>query len=498
MELLETFQQPWAFRALLASMMVGVMCGVLGCFIVLRNMAMIGDALSHAILPGVVGAFVLVGYSTLGFFVGAVIAGLFTAFVITWIQQNVKTKNDAAIGIVFTAMFSIGVMGISGISRTGVHLDLKDFLFGNVLGVSDEDLYLTAAVTLFVLISIIFFYRYLFVTTFQPVIAETMGISVNKMHYFLMLMLSFAVVASLGTVGVILVVAMLITPASTALLLTDRLQWVLFISGIVGLLSAILGLLAAIVFNTTPGPAIAVTATTFYGLAALFAPKKGLLSRFIQRRQLQQKIQLEDILKWGVRKKTKGELTLKGLQTHLSFSNRQMSTHLKTLKDQGFLTYANNTIDFTEKGKEEAMRLVRAHRLWETYLVNEMGLSAEQIHEDAEKQEHLLTQEMLDEVDLALGFPEQDPHGSPIPSRQGFPDFSMNHLKVNQLAKIAIHQASDAIEAKLWELGLVPNASFKLERRTNGVIHILVDDKIVNVPEVLAKRVNVGEVIQEY
>ena len=495
MELLETFQQPWAFRALIASMMVGVMCGVLGCFIVLRNMAMIGDALSHAILPGVVGAFVLVGYSTIGFFVGAVIAGLLTAFIITWIQQNVKTKNDAAIGIVFTAMFSIGVMGISGISRTGVHLDLKDFLFGNVLGVSDEDLYLTAAVTVFVIASIIFFYRYLFVTTFQPVIAETMGISVNKMHYFLMLMLSFAVVASLGTVGVILVVAMLITPASTALLLTDRLQWVLVLSGIIGLLAAILGLILAIVFNTTPGPAIAVTATLFYGLAALFAPKKGLLSRFIQRQQLQRKIQQEDILKWGLRMKTKGELTLKGLQTHLSFSNNQMRQHLKTLKEQGYLNYNTTTLDFTEKGKEEAMRLVRAHRLWETYLVNEMGLSAEQIHEDAEKQEHLLTQEMLDEVDLALGFPEQDPHGSPIPIRQGFPDFSMNHLQIDQFAKIATQQVSDAIEAKLWELGLVPNASFKLESRNNGTLNILVEDKVVAVPVVLAKRVNVGEVL---
>ena len=113
MELLEILQQPWAFRALLASMMVGLMCGVLGCFIVLRNMAMIGDALSHAILPGVVIAFMIVGYSTLGFFIGSVIAGLITAFIITWIQTNVKTKNDAAIGIVFTFMFSIGVMAVS-------------------------------------------------------------------------------------------------------------------------------------------------------------------------------------------------------------------------------------------------------------------------------------------------------------------------------------------------------------------------------------------------
>ncbi|MEM9848410.1 MAG: metal ABC transporter permease, partial [Bacteroidota bacterium] len=198
--IIETLQQPWASRALLASCMVGIMCGVLGCFIVLRNMALIGDAIAHAILPGVVFAFMLVGQSALGFFTGAVVAGLFMAVGITWIQQKVSTKNDAAIGIVFTAMFAIGVIGISSINRKpGVHLDLKDFLFGNVLGVSDEDLYLTLAVLIYVLLSVFLFYRYLFATTFQPVIAKTMGISVQTIHYFLMLMLAFAVVASLRT-----------------------------------------------------------------------------------------------------------------------------------------------------------------------------------------------------------------------------------------------------------------------------------------------------------
>ena len=250
--------------------MVGIMCGALGAFIVLRNMSLIGDALAHAILPGIVVAFVLVGYSTIGFFVGSVIAGLLTAVGITWIQHNVKTKNDAAIGIVFTAMFSIGVMGISWISRNeGVHLDLKDFLFGNVLGVSNEDLYLTGIVAIYVIISLIVFYRYLFATTFQPIIAETMGISVKVIHYYLMLLLSFAVVASLRTVGVILVVAMLITPASTALLLTDRLNKVIPLAALIGLISAVLGLLLAIIFETTPGPAMAVTATALYLITCL-------------------------------------------------------------------------------------------------------------------------------------------------------------------------------------------------------------------------------------
>ncbi len=190
--------QPWAIRALVSSLLIGLTCGVLGSFIVLRNMSLIGDALSHSILPGIFVSFMFFGYSTIGFFVGSVIAGLITAVVITWIQQNISTKNDAAIGIVFTVMFSIGVIGISYISgKGGVHLDLQDFLFGDVLGVSNEDLILTALVAVYTIVSIVLFYRYLFITTFQPTIAQTMGISVSAIHYFLMLMLSFAVVAAL-------------------------------------------------------------------------------------------------------------------------------------------------------------------------------------------------------------------------------------------------------------------------------------------------------------
>lgn len=419
--LIEVFQEPWAIRALIASSMVGLMCGVLGCFIVLRNMALIGDALAHAILPGVVLAFVIVGYSTLSFFTGAVIAGLFTAIFITWIQHNVKTKNDAAIGIVFTAMFSLGVIGISWISRNeGVHLDLNDFLFGTILGVSDSDLYLTAGITVYVLLSVILFYRYLFITTFQPVIAETMGISVQTIHYFLMLLLSFAVVASLQTVGVILVVAMLITPASTALLLSDRLKSVLFISGIIGLLAAILGLVLSIVLDTTPGPAMAIVATLIYLTAVLVAPKKGLIVRMIQKNKLQQKIQLEDTLKqsWRILQKEQA-LTIENLLGRLGFGRSVLMRHVQKLKKEGMMILSGSgELSLTDTGMQRANKLVRAHRLWETYLVQQIGLTEEQIHEDAEKYEHLLTDDILDEVDKELGFPTKDPHGSPIPTKK--------------------------------------------------------------------------------
>lgn len=279
-------QEDYALRALAASAMVGILCGVLGCFLVLRNMALVGDALSHAILPGVVGGFWIMGHNVIGLFVGSVVAGLIAAVMITWIQRNVKTKEDAAIGIVFTAMFALGVVGISWITRQqGVHLDLKDFLFGNILGISDNDLILTLLVLVFTLICVITLYRYFFITTFGSVVANTLGISGSTMHYFLMLLLSFAVVASLQSVGVILVVAMLITPASTALLLTQRLKWMLVIAAVVGLVSAISGLILAIIWQTTPGPVMTLVATFLYILAVFFSPSKGIITNKIKKRR---------------------------------------------------------------------------------------------------------------------------------------------------------------------------------------------------------------------
>jgi len=488
------FEMQLAYRALATSAMVGLMCGILGCFIVLRNMALIGDALSHAVLPGVLVAFLIFGNTVLGIFTGAVLAGLVAAICITWLQHNVHTKNDAAIGIVFTAMFAIGVIGISRISKqeSGVHVpDLTDFLFGNVLSVSNDDFYLTFAIMIYVLLSIIVFYRYLFATTFQPVIAETMGVSTKVIHYYLMLLLSVAVVASLTTVGVILVVAMLITPAATALLLTDRLHWAIAISGVVGVLATVLGFLMSIIWNFPPGPTMTVVATFLYFLAALFAPKKGLVFRFFRKRKLQQKIQLEDTLKQALKLHERGNLSFPTLVEKLGIKQTKLRTHLRTLRKQGFVTTNKNEVALTSGGNEEATKLVRAHRLWETFLVQQMGLTEEQIHEDAEKYEHLLTEEILDEVDQTLGFPSTDPHGSPIPKKSGLPNFPLINLEVLQKAKIAQQQINEHITAQLWKLGLLPNTTFAIKKIDGDSIELEMDGKKIKVPKTLARQVNV-------
>lgn len=490
--LIEVFQHAYAIRALIASAMVGVMCGVLGCFIVLKNMSLIGDALSHAILPGVVVGFLVAGHSIMGFFTGSVIAGLLAAVLITWIQRNVKTQEDAAIGIVFTSMFAAGVMGISWLTRQeGVHLDLKDFLFGNVLGISDQDLWMTFLVLAFTLVCVVAFYRYFFITTFESVIAQTIGISTGTMHYFLMLLLSFAVVASLQSVGVILVVAMLITPASTAYLLTYKLKKMVWIAGLTGLISTTLGLLLAIIFETTPGPAMTVTATGLYLLAVFFSPKRGLVSRYMKKRNKQIKILREDILKQAVRQQEHEEINLARIGRKLGIPVTRVKRVARRMVRSGEFIRENGHLTLTNYGTEQGYALVRAHRLWETYLVQKMGLSLDQIHEDAEKYEHILTEELVEEVAHTLGNPQEDPHGSPIPQKKMDQFPTLASMTSDSTVIISQHQRNHLIRSKLWDAGLAPGSVLKVVNRQENFITIRTADSEKELPLTLAEQIRV-------
>ncbi len=491
MEALLILQEEWAFRALIASSLVGLMCGVIGSFMVLRNMSLIGDALSHAILPGIFVAFVLVGYSSVGFFIGTLLAALISAVGITWIQSNVKTKNDAAIGIIFTFMFSIGVIGISYLNnQQGVHLDLKDFLFGTILGVSDEDILITTIVTVYVIGSVVILFRYLFITTFQPTIAQTMGISTKLIHYFLMLLLSFAVVAALRTVGIILVVAMLITPSATALLLSNKLKYVVILSGILGLVSAIVGLIAAIALNTTPGPAMCVVATLFYFIAVFLSPSKGLIFKYLRNRKQDRTIEKEDIIKYLYKKKLIPADSIAAMTAQLGIKTGNIKKHIQVLKRDGLLLLSD-TIQLTAKGKSRGEKLVRAHRLWETYLVDKIGLDDQEIHEEAEKYEHLLTAELLDQLDLKLGYPTTDPHGSPIPTKRITAANPLLKLKPKSRARISENQINSEIESKLWELGLTAQSSIQMVDIDQSKVVIKLGTEQIELEATLAEMINV-------
>mgnify|MGYP003361725067 FL=1 len=256
--------------ALITAIMVGVMSGMIGSFIILRGMSMMGDAISHAVLPGVAVAYML-GINVM---IGASVFGILAAGLIGLVASKSKIKTDTSIGIVFSAFYALGFILISlAESSTNLH----HILFGNILAVSDTDMMTTTVVLGLVILFVVFFYKELLITSFDPTFAQTYGFRVQILHYALMLVLTLVTVSALQTVGIILVVAMLITPAATAFLWTDRLGVMLGLAATIGAVASIVGLYFSYTFNWASGPAIVLVTAVLFGISFVVSPKQALL-----------------------------------------------------------------------------------------------------------------------------------------------------------------------------------------------------------------------------
>ena len=271
--LIEPLTYAFMQRGLLAALIVGILCAVIGCYVVLRSMAFLGDAMAHAVLPGVALAYILERNLALG----ALVAAVVVALLIGTISRQGTVKEDTAIGILFAAALSLGVVLISSIRTYAV--DLSHILFGNVLGVSKADLWLTAVLGGVVLIVVFVCYKPFLVISFDPVLAATLRLPAEFLRNLMFVLLALTIVVSMQTVGVGLASAMLVTPAATAYLVTRRLPAMMAISAIVGCLSSILGLYASYYLNIASGAAIVLTATGFFFIAFLFSKDKGVLRR---------------------------------------------------------------------------------------------------------------------------------------------------------------------------------------------------------------------------
>ncbi len=264
-------------RGMAVAVLVGIACSVVGCYVVLRSMAFIGDAMAHSILPGVAIAYLLKG----SLLIGALAAAVAVALGIGFFSRKGRLKEDSAIGILFAAAFSLGVILISSI-RTYA-MDLSHILFGNVLGVNDRDLLLTVGLVVIVIATVYFFYKELLVVSFDPVLAATLRLPAERLRVVLLMVLALTVVVSLQSVGIGLVTAMLVTPGATAYLLTRRLPRMMALAALFGALSGIIGLYASYYLDVVSGAAIVLTSTAFFLLAFLFAPGRGLLVRRLKR-----------------------------------------------------------------------------------------------------------------------------------------------------------------------------------------------------------------------
>jgi manganese/iron transport system permease protein len=271
--LIEPLTYGFMQRGMLAGVLVGIVCAVVGTYVVLRGMAFLGDALAHAVLPGVAVAFMLKG----DLLVGALVAAVCVALGIGFFSRQGAVREDTAIGIMFAAALALGVALISTVRTYSI--DLTHILFGDVLGVSRFDLILIGVLGMAVLLTVVILYRQFLVVAFDPVLAATLRLPAELLRNVLLVLIALTVVVSLQTVGVGLVSAMLITPAATAYLLTRRLLPMMLLAAAIGAISSVLGLYLSFYANIVSGAAIVLTATVIFFIAFLLNPRRGLLRR---------------------------------------------------------------------------------------------------------------------------------------------------------------------------------------------------------------------------
>lgn len=410
--LMETYFQ----KALIGGSIVAIVAGVVGCLVVLRRMAFLGDALSHAMIAGVAGGYLvmklLFGFEAHapGMLLGSLLAAIATVALISFVSRITRVKEDTAIGIMYTGIFALGVVAVS-VFRHYIHIDLMHFIMGDILGVADSDLWASAFVAVIVLTVMILFFRHFKLATFDPVMAASIGLPVLVIDYVLTTCVSLVVVSAVSMVGVILVVGLLITPAATAYLLSNRLERMMVLAAFFGVTSVIGGLYLCVWLDSSGGGAIMLFCTLQFLVVLVVAPKYGLFSRWIRMRNLVPQTVVEDVLTTILRhEKTTPVNTIRQYVDDTSRLNRA----LQQMVNDDLLNKTNEGYQLTDQGNKEAKKVLRAHRLWETYLET-IGTPEDQLHTTAHHLEHIREEGTVDYLDEKLGKPEKDPHGRSIP-----------------------------------------------------------------------------------
>jgi len=409
--LTETYFQ----KALIGGSIVAVVAAVVGCLVVLRRMAFLGDALSHAMIAGVAGGYLVMKLlfeleaHAPGMLLGSLIAAVATVALISFVSRISRVKEDTAIGIMYTGIFALGVVAVS-IFRHYIHIDLMHFIMGDILGVADTDLWVSAFVAAFVLTILILFFRHFQIATFDPIMAASIGLPVLFLDYVLTTCVSLVVVSAVSMVGVILVVGLLITPAATAYLLSDRLDRMMWLAALFGVTSVVGGLYLCVWLDSAGGGAIMLFCTLQFLVVLVVAPKYGLLARWLRLRNMIPQQQIEDVLTTVLRY---GKATpLQDISRYVE-QPKGLKKALEKMVQDGLLSESDAGYWLTGDGEKEAGKVLKAHRLWETYLES-IGTPQEQLHPTAHQLEHISDGNTVEYLDEKLGKPDLSPHGRAI------------------------------------------------------------------------------------
>jgi len=419
-----SLQDPAVRYAVAGSLLLGLCCGLMGAFLVVRRLALMGDALSHAVLPGVALGFLWsMTKDPVAIFIGAVGAGLLGAVVVQVLRSTTRHKEDAALGFVLSSFFGVGVVLFTMIQNMpgGAKTGLDQFIFGQAAALGPEDVALLGAVALLAVGAVAFFYKEFVVTSFDEGFARSLGLRVKFYHYALMLLLAFAIVSALQAVGVVLVSAMLVIPAAAAFLLTDRMGWMLVLSAGFGMLAGVAGAFFSFTGRSLPtGPFMVLAAAAVFLGALLLAPRHGVLTRWWRRRSRAARIRRENTLKAiyhvmeddGFTREAVGAGEVAGRRKE---TDAVAQRELAALQRAGLATETGGEVAFTPEGWQRACEIVRNHRLWELYLTNAARVAPDHVHEDAEIIEHVLGEDTVRRLEKRLNYARRDPHGKLIP-----------------------------------------------------------------------------------
>jgi len=420
-------------NVLLGASLLGVVGGVLGSFALLRRQSLLGDALAHAALPGVCLAYLATHSKSPGpLLTGAMLAGLAGALLILIVVRFSRIKEDSAIGIVLSVFFGVGIVLLTHIQKLplGNQSGLDKFLFGQAASLVPRDLVVMAVLAGLALALALALYKELKILTFDREFGASLGFPMRSLEVLLTLLLVVVVVVGLQTVGVVLMVATLITPAAAARQWTERLGVMLLLAALIGGGSGAVGaLLSASIERLPTGPVIVLASSAVLIVSLLFAPRRGLLWARLGSWRVAGRIRRENLLKdlyrWVERRcgevpggREAEPISWPELMGTRGQSRHQLQAVARTLARRGLLELGKRGFRLTPAGLAAASSIVRRHRLWELYLTRRLELPSDHVHRDAEVMEHVLSDEAVARLEELLGDPRVDPHGRPIPPRR--------------------------------------------------------------------------------
>lgn len=418
-----SFSDPNAGIVTLGTMFIGLSAAVVGSFAFLRKRALVGDAIAHAILPGIALAFMFTqSKNPFILMAGALVAGWIAMLLIEGISRHSKLKPDTSIGLILSVFFGFGILLITSIQHTGAgnQAGLDQFLFGKAAAMRQSDLRAYSIVAAVLLIAVIIFYKEFKLISFNPEFARSKGLPVGVLQFVLSSITVLAIATGIQAVGVVLMAALLITPPAAARAWTERLGIMLIIAGFLGALSGFIGSYISFTAPRMPtGPWIVMSLSGTALISLFLAPGRGVLARILRQRNNRRKIISENLLKalYHLREEEQGAgaYSREEILTKRHFQRLELLQGLNILRRKLWITEEADVIRLTRTGADEARRVVRLHRLWEMYLTQRLRMKADHIHPNAESIEHIITPEIEEQLVHELGYPTVDPHQSPIP-----------------------------------------------------------------------------------